>query len=370
MVEYYPLYKKEDFDLYFDDVTPGLIFPLVLKRVLKPYFAFLYVIRWASVIHLPFSGGPLGQTIIWRLEACLLRWAGVKTVLIPYGGDVYLYSKVIEPSLRNGLLLSYPQAARNESTIARHVEYWTRQADVMLSGFMIDGIGRWDCTVFSAVVIDTEQWSPKTVYAMSDGHKDPVKVMHTPNHRGFKGTEYLIQAVNELKSEGLNVELVLLENVPNEKIRELMQEVDIFAEQFILGYAMSAIEAMASGLPVMSNLENEAYTRMFRRYTALNECPILSAAPENIKENLRILVTDPALRKQLGQAGRKYVEKYHSEETAQYLFGSIYDKILQGREVDLMNLFHPLKAEFNRQKPLIAHPLKENKLPKDYQSKC
>jgi hypothetical protein len=114
---------------------------------------------------------------------------------------------------------------------------------------------------------------------------------------------------------------------------------------------------------VMSNLEHEAYTRVFRRYAFLNECPILSTTPENLTQNLRVLVKNPKLREELGRAGRKYVEKYHSYEMAQYLFGSIYEKIIRGRDVDLMNLFHPLTSEFNRRKPLVQHPLIENRLP-------
>jgi glycosyltransferase involved in cell wall biosynthesis len=150
-----------------------------------------------------------------------------------------------------------------------------------------------------------------------------------------------------------------------------MSEVDILAEQFIVTcFGLSAIEGMASGLPVMANLENEAYTRVFRRYAFLNECPVLSSSPENLKGNLRLLVTRPELRRELGQAGRKYVEKYHSYETAQYLFGSIYDRILHGKEVDLINLFHPLTSAYCRAKPMIQHPLIENRIPQEGRTKC
>ncbi|NMC60946.1 MAG: glycosyltransferase family 4 protein [Candidatus Methanofastidiosa archaeon] len=150
-----------------------------------------------------------------------------------------------------------------------------------------------------------------------------------------------------------------------------MKEVDILAEQFIAtGYALNAIEGMASGLPVLSNLDNEFYTRLFRRYCYLNECPILSTTPETLKDNLRVLIKNPQLRKELGEAGRKYVEKYHSYEAAQYIFGSIYKKILDNEDIDLMNLFHPLKSEYNKRKPYVNHPLTENKLPKEYYEKC
>ncbi|MGI8931709.1 MAG: hypothetical protein ACR2FK_04925, partial [Sphingomicrobium sp.] len=119
---------------------------------------------------------------------------------------------------------------------------------------------------------------------------------------------------------------------------------------------------MASGLPVLANLDHEAYTRVFRRYGFLDECPILSSPPERLVDNLRLLIRSPALREELGRAGRAYVEKYHSYAAAQYLFESIYRKF-DGEQVDLINLFHPLKSAYNRATPKIAHPLVDSRLP-------
>jgi len=371
MASVYRINKKEDFDLYFDDVTPRWIRPHILRKSLMRSFAFLYMVQNACIVHLPFSGGPLGKTSIWRLEAYLFRMAGIKVVIVPYGADAYCFSQIMDPCLRNGLLINYSEYARKEAQIRKRVEFWTRNADAMLTGFLVDGMGRWDLPVNNPICIDTSPWKLKTVYSPNNGENGKVRVLHTPNHRGAKGTEFLIHAVEKLRAEGLKVELVLLENVLNDKIREMMQEVDILADQFIAtAYALSAIEGMASGLPVMSNLENEAYTRIFRRYAFLNECPILSTTPETLEYNLRILVTNPQLREQLGRAGRLYVEKYHSYEMAQYLFGSIYKKILFHEEVDLMNLFHPLKSEYNRRKPMVQHPLIENRLPISEGEKC
>jgi glycosyltransferase involved in cell wall biosynthesis len=372
MKEYYStINKREDFDLYFEDLIPHWIRPLQLRRELSCYVALLYIVKNGTIVHLPFSGGPLGATPLWRLEAYLFRWAKIRTVLIPYGADIYRYSHVVDPSFRNGLLLSYPNAGREEEKIAKHVKYWVRHADFLIAGFIIDGMGRWDVAIGNVICIDTEQWKSKASYSNYDGKTGIVRVLHAPNHRGVKGTEFLIQAVDRLRKEGLQVELVLLEKVPNDKVREMMQEVDILADQFIcIGYGLAAVEGMASGLPVAANLEHEAYTRVFRRYSFLNECPVLSTSPETIKRNLRILVTRPELRQQLGRAGRQYVEKYHSYETAQYLFRSIYEKLIQGRDIDLMNLFHPLKSEYNRRKPMVQHPLIENRLPISEGDKC
>jgi glycosyltransferase involved in cell wall biosynthesis len=191
-------------------------------------------------------------------------------------------------------------------------------------------------------------------------------VIHTPNHRGAKGTEFVQEAIERLRSEGLQIELVLVERMPNEEVRRLMRTADILAEQFIFtGYAFSGIEGMASGLAVMSNLENETYTRLLRRFSFLDECPILSTTPESLYENLGLLVRNPKLRRALGTAGRAYVEKYHSYRTSQYMFGAVYDRIVHGKDVELQRIFHPLLGDYNRSVAKVDHPLVESRLPAD-----
>jgi glycosyltransferase involved in cell wall biosynthesis len=131
----------------------------------------------------------------------------------------------------------------------------------------------------------------------------------------------------------------------------------VFADQFIItGYGLAAVEAMASGLAVMCNLEDDHVMRLYRLYSFFGQCPVVSAAPERIAERLRLLVTRPDLRRQLGEAGRRYVERFHSEAACQYLFGSIYRKLLDGEEVDLINLFHPLRSPYMTGAPRIEVP--------------
>jgi len=362
MDEYYHIHKKEDFDLYLDDFVPKWIWPAFLKTEIARLLAFIYVIRNASALHICFLGGPLWATWLRGMEGHFYRWAGIRTVVLPYGGDMYMYSRIMDPSVRHGLLLSYPGMAAREKDVAKRVDYWVRHADAIVMGFNIDGVGRWDVLVGNMICLDLKEWQNKITYSTRQGHNGVVKILHAPNHRGVKGSEFLFKAVEELKREGLQIELLLLEKVPNERIKSIMQEVDILADQFILpGYGLFAIEGMASGLPVVANLDDEVYMTLFRRYSFLNECPILSTTPESLVGNLRSLVMDPALREGLGRASRNYAEKYHSYETAGYLFGSIYDKLLKGKDIDLPNLFHPLISEFVRKSP-IKHPLVQSKL--------
>lgn len=366
MEAHFSINRRDDFDRYFEDFAPAFL-PLTLRRGLGACIATVYVLRCARVVHISFDGLTLGTSWLWRTESLLFRLAGIRAVVMPFGGDFYRYSEVVDTSMRYGLLASYPQLALREALLRRKRDHWVKHADAMIAGMMIDGLGRWDVTLNQFFHIDTEAWLPKTGYSQADGGAaEPVRILHTPNHRGFKGTEYLVDAVEQLRREGLNIELTMLEGVPNSKVQAEMQDVDILAEQFLAtGYALSGIEGMASGLPVLANLEHEAYTRVFRRYGFLNECPILSTTPETLADHLRLLVKNPKLREELGRAGRSFVEKYHSYAMAQYMFGAIYERILEAKDVDLINLFHPLKSDYNRRTPLVRHPLVENRLPAD-----
>ncbi|MGQ0761918.1 MAG: glycosyltransferase family protein [Acidobacteriota bacterium] len=362
--------QPEDFDLDICKLLNLRLRPLqkIYEYWLAPYVAFVYALANFDIFHHSFKGGFLGVTPLWRLEAGLLKFAQKKVIIIVIGYDAYLYSRILDVSLRHVLMTSRPEEAKMEKQIQERINYWVKAADVINVSTIIDGIGRWDLLPYSILSIDTALWKPKHRYSMNDGSSGIVKLMHSPNNRIYKGTEFLLDAVEALKIEGLKLELILIEGKQNDELRRIMlDEADILAEQFIApSYGLTGVEGMACGLPVLANLGNDLYNRLFRRYSYLNECPILSTSPETLKENLRVLVTNPQLREELGRAGRKYVEKYHSEDTAQYLFGAIYDKIWYNKNVDLMNLFHPLKSEYNRRKPLVQHPLVDSKLPANY----
>jgi hypothetical protein len=99
----------------------------------------------------------------------------------------------------------------------------------------------------------------------------------------------------------------------------------------------------------MANVEADpGQARLFRHRSFLSECPIVSTSPETVVERLRELVADAGLREEIGAASRVYVERYHSYEMAKYLFESIYSKVLDGKDVDLINLFDPKTSPYMR----------------------
>jgi len=357
--------KRSDFDFYFDQV-PVPFFLKVVRKLLPRYRSLarihllFFIASKSDIIHTTYDGLIWADTKFWREELEFYRKGRLKFVVLPYGSDYQMYSKLYNKSWHHALLMNYPEGVKREKVIREKIDYFVEHADCIMAGFQFDQIARWDILPYAVYPMNTDLWKPKIKYNNADGKNGVVKVYHTPNHRGAKGTEFLVKAVEELQAEGLLVELCLLEKMQNDKVREILfLDADILVEQLILGFALSALEGMATGLPVISNLEeDENQIKVFRRFSYLNECPIFSSNPEKIKSSLRRLITQPELRKQLGESGVKYVEKYHSYKAMGEIFGAIYDRIWYGKEVDLLNFFNPNdKESFNNRYPFIEHPL-------------
>lgn len=364
---YHVINKNEDFDIIVDDFR---IFKLpfmgrYIKALFYRHFSFIFSLMKFDIVFSGFNGWCLGDSLLRKHEARLLRLARKKIVVMSYGADTFAYSQVHEPLLRHGLMVAYPHMIHLDKYIQSCNEYWQYNSDAMITSFALDHIGRWDLLPYNYITIDEKLIRPRNSYSNSDGTTGEVKIYHCPNSKGLKGTEFLEHAVKELQEEGLKLRLIIIQGIQNEEvIRLLREDADILAEQFILnGYGLNGIEGMCVGLPILCNLNSPFYNDVFRSYSYLNECPAVSTGPEEIKQNLRLLITNPELRERLGKAGRMYIEKYHSRATAVYMYDSIIRKIWFNEKIELIHLFHPLRDNpLNKIHPKIETGLQKNRL--------
>ena len=363
MKNYYSINSSEDFDLYFEDILKKSSFRF--KYFCSDYIVLSFILKNFDIVHIPFNGFLFNNKWIKKNEIQLLKKYGCKIIVLPFGGDFYQYSKIPNLSWRHVLQVNYPNLAQEEAIIEKNIKKQTLNADAIITGWATEGLGRWDVLPYNILCIDIDKFCYPSRDFINDGKIGVVRIVHSPNHRYIKGTEFLIEAVSNLQNKGLLLELILIENKTNEEVLNVLNtKADILVEQLVMGYGLSAIEGMSAGIPVLTNLDDEHYTRVFRRYSYLNECPILSVTPENIEEKIKILVLNPKLRRKLGTASREYVKKYHSYESAKYMFNRVYEKIWFNKDVDLMNMYHPLHPDsYNNKTPLVKHPLVENKIP-------
>jgi len=313
----YPAFQRSDFDRHLDEFGPNAGW----LRFTAPYFALAWCLGKADVFVTAYDGGYVAATPLRTLECQLIHLAGKRIVLVPYGSDIAVPGTL--GPVEAAVYEAYPDLLRRADAIRERVLYFCRHADFVIRTYQPGYQPRQDLIWPNALGIDADHWQAPAGDRGHDARTAEVVIVHPTNHRSIKGTDALVEATEGLKLEGLHLRLDVIEGRSNEEVRAAMGGADLVAEQFIAGYGLTAIEAMALGRPVLSNLG--WLGQEFREGTCLDECPIVDTSPETLQEELRRLALDPALRARLGRAGREYVLKYHSAEAV----GRIWKAVLR-----------------------------------------
>jgi glycosyltransferase involved in cell wall biosynthesis len=324
--------RREDFDVHRDQFLRGV----PRTDVIRDFLVFAWALRRADVFLFYFDGGYLRGTALRSLECPLLRLAGKKVVLFPYGGDIAVVGELgiaEEPLLRD-----YPELVSTSDATRRRVLHLCRWADLVIRNYQYGFLPRADVFWPTQIAIDVDHWIPagSDVPHTEQAARDVV-VVHAPNHRGIKATQSLVDAVEQLRAEGVRVRLELLERCPNEEVRAAMRSSDIVADQFIAGYALFAIEGMSTGKPVMSALS--WMPDELRNSPGMRTCPIVDTDVSNLAANLRSLVEDHSRRIELGRAGRDYVLQHHAYRPVAQTWSRLIEHVWRG--VPLPNELRP-----------------------------
>jgi glycosyltransferase involved in cell wall biosynthesis len=157
--------------------------------------------------------------------------------------------------------------------------------------------------------VDPAEWLP--VEHKADRNSVPV-VLHAPSHRGVKGTGYILDAVKQLREDGLKFEFLLVEQLSRAEARRLYERADLLIDNLLVGwYGGLAVELMALGKPVICYIREGDVK--FVPTEMRDDLPVIPASPDTISEVLKKCLTAerPALPA-LGRRSRAYVEKWHA----------------------------------------------------------
>ena len=177
---------------------------------------------------------------------------------------------------------------------------------------------------------DVLHWLP-SAYDVSELHeyakahrREPdgrVRIVHCPTNRALKHTTLLETAVRELQTDGLPVDLVIVEQRPWSESLEQKAKADIVFDQLMFGYGCNSIEAWCMGIPVVSGADGWTTKRMLSEWDGL---PFYEANEKTLKGAIRQMVESADLRAEFAAAGHAHVRKYHDEKPALARLAELY----------------------------------------------
>lgn len=155
--------------------------------------------------------------------------------------------------------------------------------------------------------VPVNEWEPS--YTQAD--RERLVFAHAPSHRGVKGTEAILAALDQLATEGYRFDLDLIEGVAHAAALDRYRDADVVIDQLYAGwYGGVALEAMALGKPVVAYLR-ESDLRFLPDGMA-DELPILRATPSTITDELRrILETSRDELVAQARRSRAFAERWH-----------------------------------------------------------
>jgi len=201
---------------------------------------------------LPASGGLQ----IEPAEMAAIRRHGRRLYAYTYGADVRTREATLALG-RYNLCVECPEpgrfctcddekGARNIAAIRQHATALVSMGDMLTYARDARNMHYWP--------IDTTKF-PKTGTDWTTGRT--LRIGHAPNHAHFKGTQFLVDAIERLKAQGYAIELVSVSGVANAEVIALFKSCDVVADQFIAGFhGYTALEAMALGKPVLCYLRD------------------------------------------------------------------------------------------------------------------
>ena len=140
----------------------------------------------------------------------------------------------------------------------------------------------------------------------SQPQREIPRIIHIPSNRGIKGTSIIIEAVSQLKREGVQFHFEMFENIPHDQVLFQLQKADIVIDQLLSHtVATFALESLASGKVVLAR-----YRQAYSQVPA--ECPVVNIDQYTLVQELRRVIQDQDLRNKLASMGPDYVDKYHN----------------------------------------------------------
>ncbi len=162
--------------------------------------------------------------------------------------------------------------------------------------------------------IDLSRWPEQPAV-----QRQVPRIAHFPSRRSFKGTDRIVDGMEQLRREGLAFDFQLIEDIPNDKLQGVLRETDVVVDNILMGdFGVASIEGMACSRVAVARLSEEV-----RR--ANRGIPVYDVTPETFVDQMRALINDVGLRTNLSELGRPYVAEHFDSTHAARAYLAAYE---------------------------------------------
>ena len=136
-------------------------------------------------------------------------------------------------------------------------------------------------------------FDPRAVEPVPPRTEGELTIIHAPSHRGTKGTDVVLAAVDRVRAAGIPVRLDLVEGVGRDEALARCARADIAIDQVRVGwYGGFAVEAMSLGKPVLCYVkDSEPGDNPFG-----DELPLVRTTAATLADDLTALLADAPRR--------------------------------------------------------------------------
>jgi len=209
------------------------------------------------------------------------------------GSDVLAAGSTIEPCLR---------ATRRKR---RELERVERRADLIVSHPPLSQLLRRPFVSFLAVGFV----SPLRDRSPSGARNGPVRILHSPSLPEVKGTPRIREAIERLKTEGLELEYVEVIRQPNAVVLDELARCDFVVDQLYSDTPLAGFATEAASLGKAAIVGSYDWDEILRDLPREQIPPSHRCHPDEIADAIRQLVRDPDYRTDLGSRAHEFVRE-------------------------------------------------------------
>lgn len=250
-----------------------------------------------------------GVTLLRGYDLPLLRLFGKRLIFVFHGSDArpaYIDGQRMAPG-RALAIADCAAVARRQKGWIRRVE---RYADVIVAQPAFSHFFERPVVNWFAIGVPWRDRPNATASERRD--RATMRILHSPSDPEVKGSEHIREAVEQLRGEGLPLELVELRGVTNDVVLNELAASDFVIDQLysdapMVGFATEA--AVASRPAIVGGY---AWAANRSAFGEIPFPPVEECTPEGIADAVRRLATDAEHREALGREASAFVHDHWS----------------------------------------------------------